>query len=145
MKKKRIKPTLFFSLFLLLWSNFFSLSRILSFSIVHCVCIYVHHLWLKKDRWISTYLLLDFAHVMPMKWREKKMKKKKLDSFCFSSNMNRQVSISMMMMMIASETRRLSCYKSSSDYETSRVLLLNNDSSIQSIYIINIDFQNRIR
>lgn len=43
-----------------LWSNFsFSYSLILF--IVH-LCM--HHLWLKKDRWISTYLLLDFAHVM---------------------------------------------------------------------------------
>lgn len=46
--------------------------------------------------------------------------------------------------IVASDKISLSCCESSADERTSRVLLLNNDSSTQSICIINIDFLDRI-
>lgn len=126
----------FFSLFLLMIKFLSSFSLI-----VHLNFFAGHHLWLKQDRWISTYLLLNFAHVMKCK---KNWKDVYLSSF--GQSVYRQVSISLIILMIvASETRRLSCCKSSTDKMTSRILLLNNDSSTQSIYIINIDFLDRIR
>jgi hypothetical protein len=58
------------------WSNFSSLIFFLSLflyrSDIHCICMCVHHLWLKKDRWISRYLLLDFAHVIWWNLKQKK-------------------------------------------------------------------------
>jgi len=74
-KKRKNQNEHYFSLFLfslslsLSLSLFRSLSPSLSllFMYEYWLCVCVHHLWLKKDRWISAYLVLDFsfsAHVM---------------------------------------------------------------------------------
>jgi hypothetical protein len=62
--------SLILSMIKFLFSYFFSL--FLYRSDIHCICMCVHHLWLKKDRWISRYLLLDFAHVIWWNLKQKK-------------------------------------------------------------------------
>lgn len=70
----------------------------------------------------------------------KSNEKKKLDSFWFSFKSEQTgIDIDVDDCCIRNATRH-SCCKSSTISKTSRVLWLNNDSSIQSICIINIDF-----